>query len=52
MGINSAWWIAARAEGEGGEEDTPQAYSKAAVRYVEENTRERKRSYSRFMKIC
>jgi len=52
MGINSPWWITARAEGEGGEEDTPQAYLKAAVRYVEENTRDRKRSYSRFMKIC
>jgi len=35
MGTNSAWWIAERAEGKGGEEDTPEAYLKAAVRYVE-----------------
>jgi Domain of unknown function (DUF5655)/Domain of unknown function (DUF4287) len=32
---NSAWWIAERAEGKGGDEDTPEAYLKAAVRYVE-----------------
>jgi len=44
MGISSAWWNAARAEGEGGQEDAPQAYLKAAVRYVDENTRDRKRS--------
>jgi hypothetical protein len=33
---NSAWWIAERAEGKGGDEDTPEIYLKAAVRYVEE----------------
>jgi hypothetical protein len=33
---NSAWWIAERAEGKGGNEDTPEVYLKAAVRYVEE----------------
>src|SRR5229473_5127514 len=33
---NSAWWIAERAEGKGGDEDTPEVYLKAAVRYVEE----------------
>jgi hypothetical protein len=36
MGTNSAWWIAERAEGKGGEEDTPAVYLKAAARYVEE----------------
>jgi hypothetical protein len=33
---NSAWWMAERAEGKGGDEDTPEVYLKAAVRYVEE----------------
>ena len=36
MGTNSAWWIAERADGKGGEEDTPEAYLKTAVVYVEE----------------
>ncbi len=36
LGTNSAWWIAERAGGKGNEEDTPQAYLKAAARYVEE----------------
>jgi hypothetical protein len=36
LGINSAWWIAERAEGKGWQEDTPEAYLKTAVRYVEE----------------
>lgn len=36
LGTNSAWWIAERAEGKGGDEDTPEVYLKAAVRYVEE----------------
>ena len=36
FGINGAWWIAERADGKGGEEDTPEAYLKTAVRYVEE----------------
>jgi hypothetical protein len=36
MGTSSAWWIAERAEGKGGDEDTPEVYLKAAVRYVEE----------------
>src|SRR5882762_5379287 len=35
MGTNSAWWIAERAEGKGWE-NTPEAYLKAAVQYVEE----------------
>lgn len=33
---NSTWWIAERAEGKGGDEDSPEAYLKAAARYVEE----------------
>jgi Domain of unknown function (DUF5655)/Domain of unknown function (DUF4287) len=36
IATNSAWWIAERAEGKGGDEDTPEIYLKAAVRYVEE----------------
>ena len=36
LGTNSAWWIAERAEGKGGEEDTPEAYLEAAVHYVKE----------------
>lgn len=36
MGTNSAWWIAERAEGKGGDEDSPEEYLKAAARYVEE----------------
>jgi hypothetical protein len=36
LGTNSAWWIAERAEGKGGEDDDPSSYLKAAVRYVEE----------------
>jgi hypothetical protein len=32
---NSAWWIAERAGGKGGDEDTPEVYLSAAVRYVE-----------------
>jgi hypothetical protein len=36
LGTNSAWWIAERADGKGGEEDTPEAYLKTAVLYVEE----------------
>src|SRR5437879_10692760 len=35
IATNSAWWIAERAEGKGWE-DTPEAYLKAAVQYVEE----------------
>jgi hypothetical protein len=36
LGTNSAWWLAERAEGKGGEDDSPEAYLKAAVQYVEE----------------
>jgi hypothetical protein len=36
FGTNGAWWIAERADGKGGEEDTPEAYLKTAVVYVEE----------------
>ncbi|MGH9736361.1 MAG: DUF5655 domain-containing protein [Candidatus Acidiferrales bacterium] len=36
MGMNSAWWIAERAEGKGPDEDSPEGYLKAAVRYVDE----------------
>jgi len=36
MGTNSAWWISERVDGKGGEEDSPEAYLKAAVVYVDE----------------
>jgi hypothetical protein len=36
LGTNSAWWLAERAEGKGGDEDTPEVYLKAAVRHIEE----------------
>jgi hypothetical protein len=36
LGTNSAWWIAERAEGKGGEDGDPQAYLEAAGGYVEE----------------
>ena len=36
LGTNSAWWIAERADGKGGEEDTPETYLKSAALYVEE----------------
>ena len=35
MGTNSAWWLAERAEGKGGEDGDPEAYLKAAEGYVE-----------------
>jgi hypothetical protein len=35
LGTNSAWWIAERAEGRGGEDSDPEAYLKVAVQYVE-----------------
>ncbi|MEK6301421.1 MAG: DUF5655 domain-containing protein [Acidobacteriota bacterium] len=35
LGTNSAWWLAERAEGKGGEDDDPDAYLKAAEAYVE-----------------
>jgi hypothetical protein len=36
LGTNSAWWISERVDGKGGEEDTPEAYLKTAVVYVED----------------
>ena len=35
LGMNSAGWIAERADGKGGDLDTPETYLKAAVLYVE-----------------
>ena len=35
LGTNSAWWLAERAEGKGGEDDDPDAYLQAAEGYVE-----------------
>jgi Domain of unknown function (DUF5655)/Domain of unknown function (DUF4287) len=42
LGTNSAWWIAERAEGRGGEEDTPENYLASAVKYVEDQYSGRK----------
>jgi len=36
LGMNRAVWIAERADGKGGDLDTPEVYLKSAVRYVEE----------------
>ena len=36
LGTNSAWWIAERAEGKGGDEDSDEKYLMAAAKYVEE----------------
>jgi hypothetical protein len=36
LGTNSAWWFADRAEGKGIEDGDPEAYLKAAGKYVEE----------------
>src|SRR5437667_10601422 len=36
LGTNSTWWIAERADGKDGQDDSPEAYLKAAVQYVEE----------------
>jgi hypothetical protein len=36
FGTNSAWWLAERAEGKGGEEDNPEAYLKTAEQWVED----------------
>jgi hypothetical protein len=36
LGMNSASWIAERADGNGGDFDTPETYLKAAVEYIEE----------------
>ena len=36
LGTNSASWISERVDGKGGEEDSPEAYLKTAVAYVEE----------------
>lgn len=35
LGANSAWWLAERSVGKGGEEDTPEGYLRAAESYVE-----------------
>ena len=36
LGTNSAWWIAERTEGKGGEDTDAESYLKAAVGYIEE----------------
>jgi hypothetical protein len=55
LGTNSAWWIAERAEGKGGEDDDPESYLRAAVRYVEEQYAGRKQElrpvYGQLLKL-
>ena len=36
LGTNYAWWIAERAEGKGGDEDSPDTHLRQAPKYVEE----------------
>ncbi len=36
LGTNTAWWLAERSVGKGGEDDTPEAYLATALRYVED----------------
>ncbi len=36
LGTNSAWWLAERSLGKGGEEDSPEAYLAQALVYVDE----------------
>jgi Domain of unknown function (DUF5655)/Domain of unknown function (DUF4287) len=36
LGTNSAWWLAERSVGKGGEEDSPEAYLAQALVYVDE----------------
>ena len=36
LGTNSAWWLAERSVGKGGDDDDPDSYLEAAERYVEE----------------
>src|SRR5580658_3443634 len=36
LGTNSAWWISERVDGKSAEEDSPEAYLKTAVVYLEE----------------
>jgi hypothetical protein len=42
LGTNSAWWIAERAGGSGGEEDSPEKYLAMAPKYVEQQYSEKK----------
>src|SRR5262245_6886943 len=41
LGTNSAWWIAERAEGKGGETDDPETYLRAAEKSVEDMFRKK-----------
>ena len=36
LGTNSAWWLAERSVGKGGDEDSPERYLRAAEKYVAE----------------
>jgi hypothetical protein len=42
LGTKSAWWIAERADGRGGDEDSDERYVAAAAKYVEEQYAGRK----------
>jgi len=44
LATNSAWWIAARADGKDSEEDSPERYLAAAPKYVDEQYSGRKQA--------
>jgi hypothetical protein len=44
LGTNGAWWIAERADGKGGEEDTPEKYLALAPKYVDQQYSGKKES--------
>jgi hypothetical protein len=56
LGTNSAWWIAERADGKGGEEDDPQKYLATAAKYVEDQYAGKKSAlrpiYNELLSIC
>jgi Domain of unknown function (DUF5655)/Domain of unknown function (DUF4287) len=56
FGTNSASWIAERAEGKGGEEDSPERYLAAAAQYVEEQYSGKKSAlraiYNELFSLC
>jgi uncharacterized protein DUF5655/uncharacterized protein DUF4287 len=56
LGTNSAWWIAERAEGKGGEEDSPEKYLATAAKYVEDQYSNKKSAlrpiYDELLSLC
>jgi Domain of unknown function (DUF5655)/Domain of unknown function (DUF4287) len=56
LGTNSAWWIAERADGKGGEEDDPEKYLATAAKYVEDQYAGKKSTlrpiYNELLSLC